>query len=92
MSVAVITPVVSKKKTAIVIALGVWLVFTTGYVFYDWYQNTLITSLRTAYAEGRVGFADQLIVAAKECKAITVKGSKNETQVVGLECLKKDEG
>lgn len=82
-------PVNISSKTALKLAIILWLVFSIGYMCWDIWSDFKIKSINQAYQTGRTDTVSQLITQAenKECQPFSVFSDQKQIQLINTACL-----
>lgn len=85
-----ISPKIS-SKTALKLAIILWMVFSIGYICWDVWNDFKVKSVSQAYQTGRNETVNQLISQAenKECQPFSVFTDQKQIQLINIVCLGK---
>lgn len=80
-----------EKKKMITIGLIAWGVFTIGYIVNDQVKDFKNNYSQKVYVQGQVDTINTLIEKASECKPFSVFSGEKEVNLIGVDCLQKDQ-
>lgn len=76
------------KQEVFKTALIVWLLVSTGYVFYDLYDGWKVKGMQASYKQGYADSVGEMIVKIKNsaCQPIEIRKGDQAINVIGSDC------
>lgn len=74
-------------KNGVGVVLGMWIVFSSGYILHDQWKKFQSIKLTEAYQAGVSNSVQSLIDQSKKCEPIKVFKDEEEVNLIAIECL-----
>ena len=78
-----------RSKSVVQVIIGLWIVFSIGYISYDQWNSYKEVALQKAYDSGVKHCVDSLILEAKKpsCDPISISNETDIVDVINLQCI-----